>query len=105
MSKQVEFSYNLDTDVRYRHFQQVERGKVIWYVVQLEVQDQGRWKPVRRHDCVHERSHIDEFNRQGERRRIWLDIDYSRALTQGQRDLHENWERYRERFLEGRFPT
>ena len=105
MAKQVEFSYNLDVDTRYRHFHETMKGKVTWYVVQLEVHDEGRWKPVRRYDCSHDRSHIDEFNRRGERRRLWLDIAYDQALTQGQQDLQENWERYRERFREGELPA
>jgi hypothetical protein len=40
-------------DVRKRHYHKTRRGKVVKFMVQLEVKYQGNWKEVLRYDCAH----------------------------------------------------
>ena len=43
-----EYLILLDTDVRKRHYHFTEAGKVVKFVVQLEVKSEGLWKQVLR---------------------------------------------------------
>lgn len=88
----------LDTEIRVRHT--VQRGKVIEFMVQLEVQGET----VIRYDSAHGFAHIDRYNLKGERKKERLKLDFNDALTLAERDIKGNWPIYRERFLKGGFP-
>lgn len=76
-------------------------GKGTGFSVQLEVMQDGIWKPVRRGDDHHGRPHIDYYNSKGEQvHKEWLDCDRNEALTRLRSDFKENWERYAAEFLE-----
>jgi hypothetical protein len=94
----------LDVDSRKRHYHFTESGKIVKYVVQLEVKIGTIWKSVVRYDCAHDYAHKDCYNTKGERRKINLYLDYEDALSFADDDINENWEIYRERFLRGDFP-
>ena len=94
----------LDVDVRKRHYHLTEAGKVMKFVVQLEVKSMGSWKPVLRYDCSHDYAHKDSCNLEGKTRKISLYMDYEDALNFADDDINENWPIYRERFLRGGFP-
>jgi len=61
----VEYVLPLGEDVRKRHWHRAEAGKVVDFVVQLEVFVAGEWKPVVRYDYSHKFCHIDIYNLKG----------------------------------------
>jgi hypothetical protein len=94
----------LGEDARKRHSHKTLRGKVINFVVQLEVKVDGVWKPVIRYDCAHDFSHIDRYNIHGEQEKEALQLSYAESLTLADDDIDLNWETYKTRFSEGQFP-
>jgi len=94
----------LDVDVRKKHYHFTEAGKVVKFMVQLEVKIEESWKPVIRYDCSHDYAHKDCYNMEGKSKKINLYLDYKDALNLADDDINENWEIYRERFLRGDFP-
>ena len=93
-----------DVDARKRHYHITEFGKIIKFVVQLEVRSGGPWKEVIRYDCSHDYVHKDCYNIKGQRKKIILNLNYEDALILADEDINENWKIYREKYLEGRFP-
>ena len=94
----------LDINARKRHYHFAQAGRIIKFVVQLEVKIGGVWKDVIRYDCSHDYVHKDCYNIKGQSRKINLFIDYEEALTLADDDINENWEIYKEKFLRGGFP-
>ena len=94
----------LDIDARKRHYHLTRVGRIIKFVVQLEVKIGGVWKEVIRYDCVHDYAHKDCYNIKRQCRKINLYLDYEDALILADDDINENWEIYREKFLRGDFP-
>jgi hypothetical protein len=80
----------LDIDTRKRHYHIIEAGRVIKFVVQLEINIGGVWKEVIRYDCAHDYTHKDCYNIRGQRRKINLSLDYEDALTLADDDINEN---------------
>ena len=93
-----------DRNARKRHYHKTERGRVTHFVVQLEVEVEGEWKPVIRYDCAHEFVHRDCYNLRGKQKKDELNLRYEEALTLADEDIDDNWERYRSNFLKGRYP-
>lgn len=94
----------LGEGVRKRHYHRTEKGKVVDFVVQLEVGIGGKWKPVIRYDCSHDFAHIDRYNILGEKEREQLHLTYAESLTLADEDLNINWEFYKEKFIKGDYP-
>ncbi len=94
----------LDTDTRKRHYHVSKAGKIVKFVVQLEVRIRDNWHEVVRYDCAHDFTHRDCYNLKGETRKKKLYLDYDEALTYADEDINENWQIYREKFLRGDFP-
>jgi ribosomal protein S13 len=94
----------LDIDARKRHHHVSEAGRIIKFVVQLEIKIGEEWKEVIRYDCVHGYAHKDFYNIRGQHKKINLRLDYEDTLTMAEDDINENWEIYRENFLKGDFP-
>jgi hypothetical protein len=94
----------LDVDARKRHYHVAERGRIIRFVVQLEIRVAGGWKEVVRYDCAHDYTHKDSYNMEGRRHKMRLFLSYEDALSLADDDITENWEVYRDRFLRGVFP-
>jgi len=93
-----------DADTRKRHYHFTKAGKIIKFVVQLEVKIDDIWKVVIRYDCAHDYAHKDRYNNGGQCRKVRLSLDYDDALTLADDDINENWEIYKERFVGGGFP-
>jgi hypothetical protein len=56
--------------------------------------------PVARYDTAHGYAHKDLINPDGTKEKIFIGIaDFNEALTLADKDINENWERYKERFL------
>ncbi|MBS1259686.1 MAG: hypothetical protein MAG551_02761 [Candidatus Scalindua arabica] len=97
------YTRDLGEGVRKRHYHRTEKGKVIDFVVQLEVILEGKWKPVIRYDCSHNFAHIDRYNIRGEKVKEDIYLTYEDSLTLADEDININWEYYKEKFLKGEY--
>lgn len=88
-------------DVRKRHYHKAIKGKVVKFVVQLEVAYEGIWKEVVRYDCTHGFAHRDAYNLRGKHVKEELHLNFEDALTLADDDIDDNWESYKHRFLQG----
>lgn len=91
-------------NARKRHSHKTDKGKVVDFVVQLEVKVGNSWKPVIRYDCAHDFAHVDRYNISGETLKEDLHLSYDECLTLADEDINFNWESYADRFLRGEFP-
>ncbi len=56
--------------------------------------------PVVRYDTAHGYAHKDLLNPDGTREKILIGItDFNEALTFADKDIDENWPRYKDRFI------
>lgn len=99
-----EYILLLAHDARKRHYHETVRGKIVRFVVQLEIYHRDKWWPVVRFDSAHGFSHTDRYNIKGEKRKEILDLPFEEATTLADIDINENWDHYRGRFLRGMFP-
>ena len=102
--KAKEYLIFLGNEARKRHRHKTSKGRVVAFMVQLEIQHEGVWKPALRYDSAHGFSHVDRYNVAGEQRKESLNLTFDDALTFADVDINDNWEEYKNRFLEGRFP-
>ncbi len=98
------FSYRYNQDTRKRERFAKEKGKIVEFMVQLEVKVGDRWREVIRYDCAHGFAHCDRYNLKGEQKKRTHPWVLEEALTQAEQDLDDHWEVYRERFLKGVYP-
>jgi hypothetical protein len=98
--KVVEFVTPLGSDGR-RRTRHVRIGnKIIEFVVQYELKINIEWHPVVRYDTSHGFAHKDKLSYRGEAVKEALPFnDFNLALTFAEKDLKDNWQKYRERFL------
>jgi hypothetical protein len=99
-----EYLILIDSVARKRHYHAIEGGKIVRFMVQLEILVDAAWKGVVRYDCAHDYVHKDCYNIKGRSRKIRLNLEYENALTLADDDINDNWQTYRERFLRGEFP-
>ena len=92
------------SDARKRHYHKTERGRVVHFSVQLEIEAEGEWKPAVRYDCCHRFVHRDSYSLRGRQRKEGLELSYQEALIFADEDIDESWERYRAAFLRGGYP-
>ncbi len=97
------YTRDLGEGVRKRHYHRTEKGKVIDFVVKLEVEIEGEWKPVIRYDCSHDFAHIDRYNINGKKKKEGICLPYEDSLTLADDDININWEIYKEKFLKGEY--
>lgn len=97
---ETDFLVFYDVDSRVRHYHLTVRGKVIEFVLQLEVLMEGKWYPVIRYDTSHGYAHRDVIHPNGSVSKTPLFVyDYNEALSFAEGDIKSNWELYKERFL------
>jgi len=101
MAKVVEFVVIFDDGVRKRHHHETEKGKVIYFAVQLEIEVKREWKVAIRYDCSHGSAHIDRYDIKGNQTKKILDLSFESTLTYGEWDINKNWLKYKQEFLEG----
>jgi hypothetical protein len=101
MSKIVEFVVILEDGVRKRHRHETIGGKVVHFVVQLEIRVHQEWTVAVRYDCAHGYAHVDRYDITGNRTKEALNLHFASALTYGDWDVNENWQQYRDAFLKG----
>ena len=100
-----EYLIRLGDHARKRHYHKTDRGEVVAFMVQLEVEvEEGVWKPAIRYDCAHNFAHRDRYNLKGECDKEQIALDYTETLDLADKDINDNWDVYRERFLRGDFP-
>ena len=100
-----EYLIRLGDGTRKRHYHKTERGEVINFMVQLEVEvAKGGWKPVVRYDCSHDFAHRDRYNLRGEQEKDDLRLSYTEALNLADEDINKNWQVYKEKFFRGELP-
>jgi len=89
-------------EARKRNYHKTRKGKVIRFVVQLEVKYEGDWKEVVRYDCVHGFAHRDSCNLRGKNKKDELYLGFEDALSLADDDVDDNWEIYKLKFFKGR---
>jgi len=99
--KEVEFVIPFTPQDRYRHYHLRIKGRVIDFVVQYETFINREWFPVVRYDNSHGFAHRDLLNTKGQKRKTPLfTTDKNDALTFAENDIKDNWEVYKQRFIE-----
>jgi hypothetical protein len=94
------FIYMLSDQDRKRHEHLAEKGKIMGFVVQNETLFRDNWMPVVRYDTAHGYAHKDLIDPDGSKEKILIGtVELSEALTFADKDINENWERYKDRFL------
>ena len=66
----TEYVRPLGRGARKRHYHETRRGRVVAFVVQLEVELRDAWVPVIRYDMAHGRAHIDLYETPSRKRRV-----------------------------------
>ncbi len=92
----------LGENARKRHYHETSKGKVISFVVQLEILVDDRWQVVVRYDCAHGYAHVDRYYLDGRKIKQEVPLELSEALTLADEDIKENWRNYQRAFLEGK---
>lgn len=98
------FTVRLSATARRRERFRKEKGKIVEFMVQLEVKVVGQWREVLRYDCAHGYAHCDRYNLRGRQKKERLSGTYEEVLTKAEDDINANWQRYQKRFLEGGYP-
>ena len=98
MHKVVDYVVALADGVRKRHVHETARGEVVRFVVQLEARMGDEWCPIIRYDNAHGFAHRDLYEPQGGVVKEVLDLGLDAAMTLGDWDISENWDRYVSRF-------
>jgi len=95
----VEYVRALGEGARERHYHETQRGRVVAFVVQLEVELRDAWVPVIRYDMAHGQAHVDLYETPKRKRKQFLDLPPSEVMTLAEEDIRDNWEGYQEEFL------
>ena len=95
----TEYVRALGEGARIRHHHETGRGKVIAFMVQLEVELRGTWVPVVRYDTAHGRAHVDLYDTPTRKSKHFLGLSPAEAMTLAEEDIKDNWERYQADFL------
>ncbi len=95
----VEFRRLFDDQNAARVQFELDRDRVIRFVVQLECRFHGEWHAVVHYDTAHDFAHRDVLHPSGVLEKSELNLrDYNEALTFAIKDLNDNWEKYRRRY-------
>ncbi len=98
----IEYVVPLSENARKRHYHETDKGRIIGFVVQLEVLINDQWKAVIRYDSAHGFAHIDRYYLDGRKVKRELHLKLSEALTLADEDIKENWKTYKKFFLENK---
>jgi len=98
--KIVEYNTPLGLDGRRRTRHIRVNKNIVEFVVQYEIRINNKWYPVIRYDTAHGFAHKDKLSYKGDVTKEELPFsDYNLALTYAEKDLKDNWQRYRDNFL------
>lgn len=99
--RSVEFRRFLDDDNALRARFELERGRVLKFMVQLECRfgDNAGWVSVVRYDTAHGFAHCDRLHPYEAATKVEIATrDYNEASTAAMNDLVSNWHTYRRRY-------
>ncbi len=83
--------------IRFRH----DRSVIYEFLVQLETELDGEWRPVVRYDSAQGQPHRDTIDKLGrEVNKQWISGSFNDVLTSGMKDIRHNWRRYVRAFRE-----
>jgi hypothetical protein len=74
-----EYLIRLGEHARKRHYHKTDKGNLLAFMVQLELED-GIWKPVIRYDCAHDFAHRDRYNIKGDQDKQEIALSYAESL-------------------------
>lgn len=95
----VEFRRLFDDKNAARVRFEMERGRVLKFIVQLECRFNDEWHPVVRYDTAHDFAHRDLLHPSGTTEKTEMATrDYNEGLTFAIKDLTDNWQKYRRRY-------
>jgi hypothetical protein len=95
----VEFHLLLDDRNAMRVNFELEQGRVLKFVIQLECRFNDKWNAIVRYDTAHNFAHRDLLHPSGETEKSeMITQNYNEALTFAIKDLTDNWEKYRQRY-------
>ena len=98
--KKKSYIFMLTDQDRKRHEHISEKGAICSFVIQYEILHDDKWVPVVRYDNAHGFAHKDLMKPGGSKEKILIgSLDLNEALTLADKDIQENWTRYREHFL------
>ena len=98
--KIVKYEILLSESDRKRHTHHSDRGEVISFTVQFETLVKEKWLPVVRYDTAHGYAHKDILHLDGLKEKVDLGpMTMKDALVAADRNINENWLRYKKRFL------
>ena len=99
--KELEFVIPFSPEDRYRHHHFIIKGQIIEFSIQFETFLDGVWYPVVRYDTAHGFTHRDLLDYKGNKKKTPLFItNKNDALTFAENDIRDNWQVYKQRFLE-----
>jgi hypothetical protein len=95
----VEFRNLLDEKNALRVKFELNQGRVVRFVVQLECRFDDKFVPVVRYDTAHDFAHCDRFHPYEPAQKIRMSLqNLNEALTYAVQDLTDNWKDYRRRY-------
>jgi hypothetical protein len=95
----TEYVRVLGEGARKRHTHETRRGRLISFVVQLEIEIRGAWIPVVRYDMAHRMAHVDVHETPNRKTKRFLGLSPAEAVTLADDDIRDHWERYRDDYL------
>lgn len=98
----TEYVIPLGENARKRHYHETDKGRLVSFVVQMEVFISERWQVVIRYDSAHGFPHIDRYSPDGRKVKKELQLTFSDALALADEDIKENWKTYQKAFGEGK---
>lgn len=100
MIKKIDFINWYSHDCRVRHTHISSYGKILEFILQLEINVGRKWYSVIRYDTFHGFAHRDYCYPDGHVEKTPLFVSsYNESLTFAQEDLNINLKLYREHFL------
>ncbi|MFV1976832.1 MAG: hypothetical protein ACC651_13865 [Candidatus Scalindua sp.] len=84
------YTRDLGEGARKRHYHRTEKGKVVYFAVQLELEIRDKCEPVIRYDCSHKFAHIDRYNISGDKVKEDIYLTYEDGLTLADEDININ---------------
>ncbi len=99
---ETDYVFLLNFDARYRVKFEVDKGRVVQFVVQLEWLHADSWVAVVRYDTVHGFAHRDRYKADGSvsHHEALPVTEFKDALTHAIRDIKLNWEEWIRQYQE-----
>jgi hypothetical protein len=100
MNRKEYFVYLEWASDRLRIRYDIDKGKVIDFVIQYESFINNKWVEIVRYDCAHGFFHRDEMSAKGEQVKTEIDIhNLNSAAQYAEQDLRDRWSWYKEKYL------